>query len=1026
MFFLTYFQKYRSRQTRIPIGIYLAVIGIMALVSGCATSTNDQMSSEDARKIALQFEGAYKSKPPRGMGKFLELMCDMYKDPPDFPPNYHRPKEKYTEKDLDNLSRQYAGTYGDSDWWLLQRKAEFEFLNGNFGLAIRMIDRARSVSKHEYGKVCTYATKAVFLSEAGDFKAAEKIITKANGLFHNWSFGSGSSNAVWRSQIGYFVSRGRAAVYFASGDIKRAEKEHYKTLYYLNEYNRLRPLQKQFAGWRRAWAKLNLARILMWQGRLMEAEICARQAFRKRPDKVIQHCLITLSEIFYEQGRYKEAWFTARAALHYILNQSTIRFPLDSYIRARSRETLAKALIALGRWDGALLQFETIREELKTDLDTFNKRFRPSKYWGLSMLMSGNPQAALSQLEISLKRAIKQLGDKHYAVAEIRSLKAMAMAACGQQAEALEIMDQAVPLLVTNWRDKDGSSVTHRASSKTFQLIAEAYIAMLADSQLSPKAAKAFIIAGALQNQSVGKALAASSTRSTLGDPELATTIRQRQDLEMKLAALENRFAAFLQAPDEYQNDVVKEELNQGLQQLKNAVRALDREVKERFPNYAAIVNPESISINDVRRLLTEDEALIFTFVGQNHSFIWALPKKAPMAFASIPHGENFFNQAIAHLHRSLIPGNIQFLSDVPIFDTNAAYDLYKKLLKPVEPGWKQAQNLIYIPHGPLGQLPLSILPTAPVKIKKDKKRQFSDYRLVPWLARSQAVTVLPSTAAFVALRSLPVKHNQNRSFIGFGDPFFNVQQLEAAQKNKTRRESLLASSNAELHVRGIRVTANGLIDEDKSSSIQLGDLMRLPDTADEIIAIAGSVGADTDKDVFLGVRASEHQVKTVDLSDRRIIAFATHGLVPGDLDGLDEPALALSTPDVTGDMDSDGLLTMGEIMGLRLNADWVVLSACNSGAAEGAGAEAVSGLGQAFFYAGARSLLVTSWPVESTAARIFVADLFQRQSADPLSHAEAVQQTRIAMIEGIGGKANFYAHPIFWAPFLIVGEGSQ
>jgi len=106
-----------------------------------------------------------------------------------------------------------------------------------------------------------------------------------------------------------------------------------------------------------------------------------------------------------------------------------------------------------------------------------------------------------------------------------------------------------------------------------------------------------------------------------------------------------------------------------------------------------------------------------------------------------------------------------------------------------------------------------------------------------------------------------------------------------------------------------------------------------------------------------------------MDLTDRKIIAFATHALVPGDLDGLDEPALALSSPEVTGDKE-DGLLTMGEIMKLKLNADWVILSACNSGASNGAGQEAVSGLGRAFFYAGTRSLLVTLWPVETTSAK--------------------------------------------------------
>ena len=128
-------------------------------------------------------------------------------------------------------------------------------------------------------------------------------------------------------------------------------------------------------------------------------------------------------------------------------------------------------------------------------------------------------------------------------------------------------------------------------------------------------------------------------------------------------------------------------------------------------------------------------------------------------------------------------------------------------------------------------------------------------------------------------------------------------------------------------------------------------------------------MGADLTQDIFIGESASELQVKTMDLTDRRIIAFATHALVPGDLDGLDQPALALCSPSVTGDTE-DGLLTMGEIMKLKMNAAWVVLSACNTGAADGAGAEAVSGLGRAFFYAGTRAILVSMWPVETTSAR--------------------------------------------------------
>ncbi len=184
-------------------------------------------------------------------------------------------------------------------------------------------------------------------------------------------------------------------------------------------------------------------------------------------------------------------------------------------------------------------------------------------------------------------------------------------------------------------------------------------------------------------------------------------------------------------------------------------------------------------------------------------------------------------------------------------------------------------------------------------------------------------------------------------------------------------------------------------------------------------------------QDLFLGVRASESNVKTTDLSDRRVIAFATHGLVPGELDGLTQPALALSNPAVTGEKDADGLLAMDEILSLKLNADWVVLSACNTGSASGANEEAVSGLGRAFFYAGARALLVSNWPVETVSAKLLTTDTFRRQAADPkLARAEALRQSMRNLMQNeaakdASGKPIYsYAHPAFWAAFSLVGDG--
>jgi CHAT domain-containing protein len=128
---------------------------------------------------------------------------------------------------------------------------------------------------------------------------------------------------------------------------------------------------------------------------------------------------------------------------------------------------------------------------------------------------------------------------------------------------------------------------------------------------------------------------------------------------------------------------------------------------------------------------------------------------------------------------------------------------------------------------------------------------------------------------------------------------------------------------------------------------------------------------------------------------------------------------------------ESNPMLTMEEVLGLRLDADWVVLSACNTGTGAGAGAEAASGLGRAFFYAGTRALLVTNWSVHSQSARELTTDLFRRQASDAgLTRGEALRQAMMGLVDGPGyqdeqGKTLFsYAHPLFWAPYTIIGDG--
>jgi CHAT domain-containing protein len=372
-------------------------------------------------------------------------------------------------------------------------------------------------------------------------------------------------------------------------------------------------------------------------------------------------------------------------------------------------------------------------------------------------------------------------------------------------------------------------------------------------------------------------------------------------------------------------------------------------------------------------------------------------------------------------------------VSEIPPFDLVLAYKLYSVLLKPVEAGWQSAKSLIVVTNGALGELPLGLLPTAPTQIDADAKPLFAGYRNVPWLARGHAVTVIPSASALLTLRRLPPGAPGRDKLIGFGDPYFNAQ--EAAEAEDQTSPAQLASAavgdtGAEAVTRGIPLKLRAASHTEDVDVAELAMLPRLPDTRLELIAVANALEVDPAKALYLGKDANEQKVESLDLTHYRIVAFATHGLVPGDIDGLTQPALALTAPEIAG-IKGDGLLTMEEILALKLDADWVVLSACNTAAGAGAGAEAASGLGSAFFYAGTRALLVTNWSVHSASARELISDLFRRQSADSaLSRSEALRRAMMALIDGPGsvdgsGNAIFsYAHPLFWAPYSVIGDG--
>jgi CHAT domain-containing protein/tetratricopeptide (TPR) repeat protein len=300
--------------------------------------------------------------------------------------------------------------------------------------------------------------------------------------------------------------------------------------------------------------------------------------------------------------------------------------------------------------------------------------------------------------------------------------------------------------------------------------------------------------------------------------------------------------------------------------------------------------------------------------------------------------------------------------------------------------------------------------------------------RTVRWLARDHAITVLPAVSSLKALRELAKESHASEPYIGFGDPLLDGEP--AKYPDDARQAKLAREKRCEptLRQRLVSLVSGGSLTTTRSKSGQadVADVRLwapLPETADELCDVAHDLGVDPKTHLYLGAMATETNVKNLSASGTlaryRIVHFATHGALAGQV--AREPGLVLTPPVAQSETDN-GYLTASEITGLKLDADWVILSACNTAAGGAQGAEALSGLARAFFYAGARSLLVSHWAVASESTVKLITKAIAELKADPkIGRAEALRRSMLSMIDT--GK-EYEAHPAFWAPFVLVGEG--
>ena len=759
------------------------------------------------------------------------------------------------------------------------------------------------------------------------------------------------------------------------------------------------------------------------QGRLQEAELVLRERLLEELERFgssratnVAELYGDLSKVYLRAGRLEEALALARQSCAIA---KKLKMGWGSIIGGLFECVWfqANAQFALRRFKPARTMYDQIKAEYgRNNPLGFDSFVRDDPNRLLILILTGPEADTGAVVDGLLTRLIERFGPEHYRSAEAKALKAALLARSDEPAAALPLFREAFAVMTR--RSQSAGEGDVGLVRQRFAYLSEVYLDAIADvlagKQTPALVEEAFRVSAEARAQRVGAAVSASASRSRIADPELAELARREQDAQRQIGALHKLLAnATLRGG----SGTAREQLRARVDGLRAARTAILKELEQRYPAYADIINPKPPSRSSIQRALRRGEALVSFYFTEKRGLTFVVPNSGPITLVDSAVSRREIAKRIAPLRAALDP-DAATMGDIPAFDVKAAWRLYRDLLHPARRALDGASHLFVVNHAAMAQLPLAVLTTEPAKPTR-KDLLFAEYRGAPWLARRWSSAVVASEAAFVAGRSVPSPPSVRRELVAFGDPLFRAGQAA----------NIKVASAASVQSRGLRLRRRSVPRTLRLRSASLSDLSPLPDTREEVNAIAVALKANLGEDVFIGAEASEKRVKTTDLSNRRVVVFATHGLVPGDLDGLSQPALALATPKDGGE---DGLLTLSEIMGLRLNADLVVLSACNTAAGDGAGAEAISGLARGFLYAGARALLVSGWPVETTSARLLTTKLFERQKKENTTWPEALRRASLALADkGVyrlkDGRAAFsYAHPLFWAPFFIVGSSGK
>ncbi len=795
--------------------------------------------------------------------------------------------------------------------------------------------------------------------------------------------------------------------------------------------------QQQYSRANHAWAATEMASIQINMNRWLDADESLRLAhtlyrdYGLTEDKMLGF-LMRVSDLRFSEGNYAAS---REVALNIQQLQRKLGYPDNAPVVLWNRFRINRALVGEQRWQEAAAELAQI-DAAVGNAPQLQQIARQVRVRAMVYMQTGRLAQAQELYARTLDWHVRTYGASHYFTALTRGLFAVSLArgTALQQSQARTEFEQAVrdiaspTMLSVDYRE---NAMTKAARS----LIFESYLKLLSASpalavagndaaharndaaRARNDAAHAFAAANHLIASSVEQAIADAAARAGIHQPGIAEIARQDQIARNELSTLYSYITEQSAEGDRRRNPEVVRSMRARIVELEQLRRGYRDRIQKEFPDYFQLLQPRPPAAEEIAARLGPDEVFVSILPLKDQTYVFALSNDGQVGLHKAAIGADRLGALVTAVRATLDVAGPAALKTR--FDFAAAHEIYRQLLLPLADRIRGKAHLIIATSGALGQLPFAVLPTTPWGA--------GSYKAAPWLIRSHAISHIPSSSAWLSLKRLQQQPSADQALMAWGDPLFDGSQgaNAPAQLAGMVRAAITERPNLRTDI------AQPQVDRLRYSAIP-----PLPDTRDEVLALARSLGADVRNDVLLGRDATRESVLAASadgrLQRKRVVVFATHGLLAGDLPHLDQPALAMAAAPPSSSVAAaplqasepalSPLLTLEDVLGLKLNADWVVLSACNTAGADGRQGEAMSGLARGFFYAGSRSLLVTHWSVESESAKLLTTNTFAAYQSNPgMTRSRALRHGMLVVMA-----LPRFEHPAFWAPYALVGEGGR